>query len=203
METKPIDESERFRATRTTLAVTKGSSAPLGASISGSGVNFSVFSRDATRIDLLLFNGSNDAKPARIISLDPDRNRSYHYWHVFVPDLKPGQIYAYRADGPFAPERGLRFDREKILLDPYGLALSVPDGYDRGAASRHGDNAATAMKSVVADPGSYDWEGDVRPERPFAETVIYEMHVRGFTRHPSSGVAPAKRGTYAGLIEKI
>ena len=203
METKPIDESERVGATRSTLAATKGSSAPLGASISGSGVNFSVFSRDATRIDLLLFNAENDAKPARIISLDPDRHRTYHYWHVFVPDLKPGQIYAYRADGPFAPERGLRFDREKILLDPYGLALSVPDGYDRGAASRHGDNAATAMKSVVADPGSYDWEGDVRPERSFAETVIYEMHVRGFTRHPSSGVAPAKRGTYAGLIEKI
>ena len=203
METKPIDESGRAGETRSTLAATKGSSAPLGASISGNGVNFSVFSRDATRIELLLFNGSNDAKPARIISLDPDRHRTYHYWHVFVPDLKPGQIYAYRADGPFAPERGLRFDREKILLDPYGLALSVPEGYDRVAASRAGDNAATAMKSVVADPGSYDWEGDVRPERSFAETVIYEMHVRGFTRHPGSGVAPAKRGTYAGLIEKI
>jgi glycogen operon protein len=203
MEKKPIDESGRVGAIRSTLAATKGSSAPLGATVSGSGVNFSVFSRDATRIDLLLFNGSNDAKPARIISLDPDRHRTYHYWHVFVPDLKPGQIYAYRADGPFAPERGLRFDSEKILLDPYGIAISVPDGYDRGAASRPGDNAATAMKSVVADPGSYDWEGDVRPQRSFAETVIYEMHVRGFTRHPSSNVAPDKRGTYAGLIEKI
>jgi glycogen operon protein len=203
MGTKPIDETEAVSATRSPLAATKGSSAPLGASISGGGVNFSVFSRDATRIDLLLFNAENDATPARIIPLDPDRHRTYHYWHVFVPDVEPGQIYAYKADGPFAAERGLRFDREKLLLDPYGIAVSVPDGYDRATASRHGDNARAAMKSVVADPGSYDWEGDVRPQRPFVETVIYEMHVRGFTRDPSSGVAPAKRGTYAGLMEKV
>ena len=120
-----------------------------------------------------------------------------------MPGLGAGQIYAYRAHGPFAPERGLRFDPEKVLLDPYGLAVAVPDGYDRAAASRPGDNAAVAMKSVVADPGRYDWEGDAPLRRPFAETIIYELHVRGFTRHPSSGVAPAKRGTYAGLIEKI
>ena len=98
---------------------------------------------------------------------------------------------------------GLRFDGQKVLLDPYGLAVAVPDAYDRGAASRPGDNAAVAMKSVVADPGRYDWEGDLPLRRPFAETVIYELHVRGFTRHPSSGVTSAKRGTYAGLIEKI
>ena len=121
----------------------------------------------------------------------------------FVPDLAPGQVYAYRAHGPFAPERGLRFDAEKVLLDPYGLAVAVPDGYDRLAARRPGGNAATAMKSVVADPGTYDWEGDEPLGRPIAETVIYELHVRGFTRHASSGVAPAKAGTYAGLIDKI
>ena len=90
-----------------------------------------------------------------------------------------------------------------MLLDPYGLAVAVPDSYDREAATRPGDNAAVAMKSVVADPGRYDWEGDRPLRRPFAETIIYELHVRGFTRHPSSGVAAAKRGTYAGLIEKI
>src|SRR5262249_35797276 len=116
---------------------------------------------------------------------------------------KPGQIYAYRAYGPFAPERGLRFDGEKVLLDPYGVAIAVPDGYSRTAAIEPGDNAAVAMKSVVADPARYDWEGDQPLKRPFAETVIYEVHVRGFTRHSSSGVAPDKRGTYAGLIEKI
>ena len=169
-----------------------------GHCLSGGGVNFSVFSKNATRIELLLFDDENAATAGERSSLDPHRHRTYHYWHVFVPDLKPGQIYAYSAHGPFAPERGLRFDREKVLLDPYGLAVAVPEAYDRGAASRPGDNAATAMKSVVADPGSYDWEGDVPLERPFAETVIYEMHVRGFTRHPSSGVAPAKSGLTPG-----
>ena len=90
-----------------------------------------------------------------------------------------------------------------MLLDPYGLAVAAPDTYDRGAAARPGDNVAVAMKSVVADPDRYDWEGDRPPQRPFAETVIYELHVGGFTRHRSSGVAIDKRGTYAGLIEKI
>jgi isoamylase len=183
--------------------VKSGSSAPLGATICSGGVNFSVFSKNATRVELLLFDDERAVQPARIIPLDANRHRTYHYWHVFVPHLQPGQIYAYRAHGPSAPERGLRFDGEKVLLDPYGLAVAVPEAYDRGAARRPGDNAAAAMKSVVADPGRYEWEGDVPLQRPLAETVIYELHVRGFTRHPSSGVAPAKRGTYAGLIEKI
>jgi isoamylase len=183
--------------------VKKGSSAPLGATVSDGGVNFSVFSKDATQVDLLLFDTENAAKPAAVIPLDPNRHHTYHYWHGFIPHLKPGQIYAYRAHGPFAPERGLRFDAEKILLDPYGLAVAVPGAYSRAGAGRPGDNTATAMKSVVADPGSYDWEADRPLQRPFVETVIYEMHVRGFTSHHSSGLASAKRGTYAGLIEKI
>ena len=164
-------------------AVKKGSSAPLGATVYPGGVNFSVFSKNATRIELLLFDDENAARPAKVIPLDANRHRTYHYWHVFVPDLKPGQIYGYRAHGPFVPERGFRFDGEKVLLDPYGLAVAVPEAYNRGAASRPGDNAAVAMKSVVADPGRYDWEGDLPLKRPFAETVIYELHVRGFTRH--------------------
>src|SRR5207344_457537 len=88
------------------------------------------------------------------------------------------------------------------LLNPYGLAVAVPENYNREAASRPGDNTAVAMRSVVADPGRYDWEGDAPLRRPFAETLIYELHVRGFTQHPSSGVSTG-RGTYAGLIEKI
>ena len=183
--------------------VQKGSSAPLGATVYPGGVNFSVLSKSATRIELVLFDDENKAQPAKVIPLDANRHRTYHYWHVFVPDLRPGQIYAYRAHGRFEPERGFRFDGEKILLDPYGVAVAVPQTYNRGAASRPGDNAAVAMKSVVADPGGYDWEGDVPLKRSFAETVIYELHVRGFTRHASSGVASAKSGTYAGLIEKI
>jgi isoamylase len=107
-------------------AVKQGASAPLGATVYPSGVNFSVFSKNATLIELLLFDDENAAQPAKIIPLDANRNRTYHYWHVFVSDLKPGQIYAYRAHGPFAPERGFRFDSEKVLLDPYGLAVAVP-----------------------------------------------------------------------------
>ncbi|HEX5107256.1 MAG TPA: glycogen debranching protein GlgX [Vicinamibacterales bacterium] len=184
-------------------AVETGTSAPLGATVCADGVNFSVFSRQASALELLLFDDEHATRPARVLPLDRRRHRSYHYWHVFVPGLRPGQVYGYRAEGPFAPERGLRFDAGKVLLDPYGLAVAVPDSYDRAAARRPGDSAPTAMKSVVADPHRYDWEGDEPLGRPFAETVIYELHVRGFTQHPSSGVAPERRGTFAGLVEKI
>ncbi|MGE5248061.1 MAG: glycogen debranching protein GlgX [Verrucomicrobiota bacterium] len=180
-----------------------GISAPLGATPRGDGVNFSVFSKNATRIELLLFDDADAGRPERVLPLDAGRHRTYHYWHVFVPGITPGQVYAYRAHGPFAPERGLRFDGAKVLLDPYGAAVAVPRRYSRRDAGAPGDNAASAMKSVVAEPGRYDWEGDVPLRRPFAETVIYELHVGGFTRHPGSGVSREKRGTYAGLIEKI
>jgi isoamylase len=183
--------------------VDTGASAPLGAAIGPDGVNFSVFSKNATLIELLLFDDESATTPARIIPLEAKTHRTYHYWHALVPGLRPGQVYGYRAHGPFAPARGLRFDAGKVLLDPYGLAIAVPETFDRLAASRPGDNAAVALKSVVADPARYDWEGDRPLNRPFAQTIIYELHVRGFTRHPSSGVRSATRGTYAGLIEKI
>jgi glycogen operon protein len=122
---------------------------------------------------------------------------------VFVPDLGAGQIYGFRAAGPVDPANGHRFDPQKVLLDPYGRAVVVPKGYDREAARRRGDNAATAMKSVVVDPSAYDWEGDRHPRTPSSRTVIYEMHVRGFTRHPSAGLSGRNRGTYAGLVDKI
>jgi len=186
-----------------TASIRSGSSFPLGATLSPDGVNFSLFSKNSTLVELLLFNHADDAKPARVISLDPWKNRTYHYWHVFVPGLKPRQIYGYRAQGPFELQRGLRFDREKILLDPYGRAVAVPKQYSRIAASKPGDNCATAMKSVVVDVHAYDWEGDVPLKQPSVRTIVYEMHVRGFTRHPSSGLPQEKRGTYAGLIEKI
>jgi glycogen operon protein len=179
-----------------------GVPAPLGASVQPAGVNFSVFSKDATSVELLLFDGAS-RPPSRTIALDPLRHRTYHYWHVFVEGLTPGQIYAYRAQGPAAPERGWRFDRDKVLLDPYGIAVAVPPGYDRAAAKRPGDTGVSSMKSVVADPRQYDWEGDRPLRRPLAETVIYELHVGGFTKHPSSGVDAGRRGTYAGLIEKV
>jgi len=180
-----------------------GSSTPLGATVRPDGVNFSVFSRSATLLELLLFDREDAAEPARVIRLDPEYHRSYHYWHVFVPGVRPGQLYGYRAHGPLEPERGLRFDANKLLLDPYARVVVVPEKYERRTARGPGDTAAAAMKGVVADPASYDWEGDAPLRRPQVETVIYELHVRGFTRHPSSGVAPGKAGTYAGLVEKI
>jgi len=196
-------EGRPVAAGAATAASNRGRSFPLGAIVLGDGVNFSVFSREASRVDLLLFDDPAAAHPARVIELDPRTHRTYHYWHVFVPGIRPGQVYAYRAAGPFDPARGLRFDPGKVLLDPYGRAVIVPDGYSRQAASQYGEHNAIAMKSVVVDPDVYDWEGDAPSRRPFATTVIYEMHVAGFTRHPSSGVAAERRGTYAGMIEKI
>jgi len=105
--------------------------------------------------------------------------------------------------GPADPSAGMRFDSEKLLLDPYGRAVVVPKAYDRSAAQKPGGNLAVAMKSVVVDPAAYDWEGDIPLRRSTVRTIVYEMHVRGFTRHPNSGVPEKKRGTYSGLIEKI
>src|SRR5436190_13415637 len=146
-----------------------GMSAPLGATVCDDGVNFSVFSKNATSIDLLLFDDPNAPKPSMVLLLDGTRHRTYHYWHAFVSGLEPGQVYAYRAHGPFDPEQGHRFDAEKALLDPYGLAVAVPATYDRHAATNQGDNTARAMRSVVADPRSYDWERDRPLQRPFVE----------------------------------
>jgi isoamylase len=180
-----------------------GRSSPLGASLAPGGVNFSVYSRSASAVDLLFFDRDDDNRPSRVIPIDSPSNRTYHYWHVFVPGVKPGQLYGYRVHGPHDPANGLRFDSGKVLLDPYGRGVAVPATYSRDAARLEGDNTSTAMKSVVVDSANYDWEGDAPLCRPSSRTIIYEMHVRGFTRHPSSGLSPNTRGTYAGLIEKI
>lgn len=176
---------------------------PLGATPAPDGTNFSVWGRNAASVELLLFDDVDAERPARVLRLDPGAHRSYHYWHAFVPEVRPGQVYAYRATGPYDPARGLRFDAGKALLDPYGRAVAVPRAFDRQAACGRGDTTASAMRSVVADLAAYDWEGDAPLRRRFAQTVVYELHVGGFTRHPSSGVAEARRGTYAGLVEKI
>jgi isoamylase len=184
-------------------AGTVGRSWPLGATVVEGGVNFSLYSRTAAAVELLFFDREGDARPSRAVRIDPATNRTYHYWHVYVPGIEPGQLYGYRVEGPSVPEMGLRFDTAKVLLDPYGRGVVVPEGYDREAAGREGDNAATAMKSVVVDPGDYDWEGDLTLCLPASRIIIYEMHVRGFTRDARSGVGEATRGTFAGLVEKI
>jgi len=181
----------------------RGRSFPLGATRRCGGANFSVFAKRSRAAQLLLFDGVDDPEPSRVIDLDPYTNRTYHYWHTFVPGVPAGQLYGYRVSGPFDPTRDYASTRTKC-----SSILTVNASPDRcGGAGRRrenlGDNAATALKSVVVDPNAYDWEGDAPLGQPFANTIIYEMHVGGFTRHPSSGVAPANRGTYAGLIEKI
>jgi isoamylase len=183
----------------------QGQSFPLGPTLhpDGVGVNFSLFSKNCHGVDLLLFDSPEDIRPTRSISLHPLENRTYHYWHVFVPDLLPGQLYGYRVTGPREPHNGHRFDPEKVLLDPYAKAVAVPERYDRAAFKDPGLPASPAMKSMVSDLSLYNWEGDKHPRRPFAQTIIYEMHVSGFTKHHTSGVSVEKRGTFAGLIEKI
>jgi isoamylase len=180
-----------------------GQSSPLGVTVCSGGANFSVYSRSASGVELLLFDREDDSRPARVIPIDPALNRTYHYWHTFVPGVQAGQIYGYRVQGPYDPADGMRFDPSKVLLDPYGRGVAVPKNYSRDAASKKGDNVATAMKSVVVDCSAYDWEGDLPLKHPSSRTIIYETHVRGFTRHASSGVAEESRGTFAGLIEKI
>jgi len=101
-------------------------SAPLGATVCHGGVNFSIFSRNASAVELLLFDRTDDPRPSRVVSIDSMGNRTYHYWHVFVPDVKPRQVYGYRVHGPSDPARGMRFDPTKVLLDPYGRAVVVP-----------------------------------------------------------------------------
>ena len=185
-----------------TNTISPGHPYPLGASLQNGGVNFSIFSKNAVGIELLLFDHAHDEQPAAVIRLDPIHNRTFYYWHVFVPGIGAGQLYGYRVDGPFDPQNGHRFDAKKVLVDPYARAV-VDDTYSRDAAKVEGDNVATAIKSVVVDPHAYDWQGDQPLGRPYANSIIYEMHVGGFTRHPSSGVAPNKRGTFAAVIEKI
>ena len=173
---------------------------PLGAWPDAGGVNFSVFSEHGTGVELLLFEHHDSPEPYQVIRLDPETNRTFHFWHVYVKLLPPGAFYAFRVDGPWAPEEGHRFNRNKVLLDPYARG-NTNTTFDRAAACGPEDNVATSLRSVVVDTANYDWEGDRPLERPMSESVIYEMHVRGFTASASSGVAHP--GTFSGVIEKI
>jgi isoamylase len=183
------------------LRTAPGHPYPLGATVFPEGVHFALFTQNATAVELLLFDHFADATPADVIRLDPRVNRTFYYWHVFVFDLLPGQIYAYRVYGPYAPQEGHRFNPNKVLLDPYALEVIYGDNWSRDAAKGMADNTASALKGLVIDPSDYDWEGDAPLHRPFNQTIIYEMHVAGFTKHPSSGVEYP--GTYRGLIERI
>lgn len=182
------------------LSIQPGKPYPLGASVEKGGVNFSLFSANAVAVQLLLFDRYDQSQP-RVIPLDPRSNKTYYYWHVFMPGLQPCQLYGYRVWGPFRPEEGLRFDGSKVLLDPYTRAVAYGANWSRSAAVTLGDNTASALKSVVVDTSNYDWQADEPLHWPMNRTIIYEMHLRGVTAHSTAHTQCP--GTYAALIDKI
>jgi glycogen operon protein len=200
---KNAQESIRYAAPRMdpdALTVEPGRPHPLGATPDTEGVNFSVFTQYGTGVELLIFDEHDSVEPVRVIKFDPRVNKSYHFWHCYVRGLRPGAHYAYRVDGPWDPARGHRFNRNKVLIDPYGFGNTV-HLWDRGAACGDGDNLDKSMRSVVIDARNYDWEGDQPLRRPMNESIIYELHVGGFTNNLNSGTPNA--GTFRGVIDKI
>jgi isoamylase len=178
-----------------------GSPHPCGVTPDAEGVNFSIFSEGATSIELLLFKDPDDLEPEQVIWLDPKRHKSYHLWHVYVKGLQPGAGYAYRIDGPHDLHgQGHRFNPHKVLIDPFAKANSNTL-WNRIDALGHTDNLKSSMRSIVVDASHYDWEGDRPLNRPMSETIIYEMHVRGFTKSANSN--SQNPGTFRGVIEKI
>ena len=167
--------------------------------------NFALYSENSTAVILLLYGADNVTEPLREYRLDHLHNRSGRIWHCRIPgsEMKDARYYAYRVEGPFDPANGHRFDPEKILLDPYARSVFFPPGFDREAAGKPGSNAGKAPLGVIeADRRIFNRRGVKRPDHT-SDKVIYELHVRGFTMRPGSGVTAAKRGTYAGLVDKI
>jgi glycogen operon protein len=174
---------------------------PLGPVWDGSGTNFSLFSENAERVELCLFDVHDVETRVELTQ------RTAHNWHGYLPSIAPGQRYGYRVHGPWAPDRGHRFNPHKLLIDPYAKAIDGPVLWDRGRTLAYADgndlvidetdDAAAIPKSVVVD-GTFDWEGDDLLRHPWDETVIYELHVKGFTQR-MPGVRDDLRGTYAGL----
>jgi isoamylase len=182
------------------FVVESGKAHPLGATVEKSGVNFAIFSEFATGAELLLFAEHDDATPIQIIPLKAETNKTFHIWHAFVRDLMPGMHYAFRMHGPREEHNGHRFDATKVLLDPYGKGVSK-SVWKRGEACGSTDNVHCSLRNVVIDTKGYDWEGDECLNAPMSDLVIYEMHVGGFTKSPTSGVK--NPGTYRAIIEKI
>ncbi|HEY3404735.1 MAG TPA: glycogen debranching protein GlgX [Ohtaekwangia sp.] len=183
---------------------------PLGATWDGKGVNFALFSENATGVELCLFKTSQDESEYLTIKLT---ERSHQVWHTYVPDLKPGQLYSYRVHGPYEPSNGHRFNASKLLIDPYAKAIAgkiewsdALFGYDvhseeADLSFNEIDSAPFLPKCVVIDP-NFDWKDDAPPRTPYHKTIIYEMHVRGFTKlHPE--IPEEIRGTYAGLAHPV
>ncbi len=173
----------------------------LGSTIENGGVNFAIFCKMAKKMELLLFRDPQDLSP-EIIKVD-QTHRSGYYFHVFVKGIGDGQLYGWRISSLINASDEPFWDPTKVLLDPYCNRIIFPNDYSRANNCKPGSNVHCCPKSVVLDLSDYDWEDDKFPCHSFRKTVIYEMHVKGFTAHPSSEVTPSKRGTYAGIIEKI
>jgi isoamylase len=208
---RPLHDYVTEVSERTDIRV--GVPLPLGPYARGKGVNFAFLSRHASRVRLELFDHPEEATAARVIDLDPLRNRTGDVWHVWIEGIRPGQLYAYRVDGPYQPKDGHRFNFNKLLLDPFATAISRLPTWEFGPARGYdpsvpdGDSVcsmvdnAGAMPKCVFTQEHFHWHDDRPPRHPWSDTVIYETHVRGFTIHPSSGVGHP--GTYRGLMEKI
>lgn len=185
------------------LEVWPGKPTPLGATWDGEGVNFAIFSENATEIELCLFTQQDHE-----IRLSLKEVHNY-VWHGYIPGLQPGQRYNYRIHGNYSPKQGHRFNRKKLLLDPYAGAIMGDISYgeelfaypwsaeEKDLACSNADNSHLIPKCVVTNP-FFEWEGDEQLQIPWHETIIYEVHVKGFTqRHPK--IPQDLRGTYAGL----
>lgn len=183
-----------------------GSMRPLGATWDGSGVNFAIYSRHATRIDLVLFDARDPAHEIVTLTLP---ERTAHVWHGYVPGVQPGQLYGYRVHGEYAPDRGMRFNPAKLVIDPYAKAIAGKVNWDApvfgyviGSGNedfeRDDQDSAWGMPKGVVTNTLFDWQNDRPPSTPLHDSVIYEVHVKGFTAmHPD--VPEEYRGTYAGL----
>jgi isoamylase len=210
---KDLAELERLLSLCEVQSIRSGVPFPLGARLRGNGVNFAIFSRHATGVRLDLFENSADAAPARVFILNAARNKTGDIWHVWVEGVQPGQLYGLRMTGPYAPHEGHRFNPNKLVLDPYASAIAPVGTYDFRAAFGYDpsasekdlsfsevDDAAIAAKCVLTH-ADFDWCGDQPLRRSWESTVIYELHVRGYTFHPSA--ASSLPGTYRGLTQKI
>ncbi len=191
------------------MRVWPGEPYPLGATWDGEGVNFALFSEHATGVELCLFDGPDSSEESTRISL---RERTNNVWHVYLPDVRPGQLYGYRVHGPYRPEQGHRFNPAKLLLDPYAKAISGPlqpsdtlFGYTVGDPRQDlsqdlRDSSGDTPKCAVID-SAFTWGDDRPPGTPWNRTLIYECHVRGLTlKHPE--VPEHLRGTYLALASE-
>ncbi len=191
------------------MRVWPGKPYPLGATWDGRGVNFALFSEHATKVELCLFGSASDRQESHRIALPEQTDR---VWHGYLPDVGPGQVYGYRVHGPYEPGAGHRFNPNKLLLDPYAKAIARDVSWDDalfGYCVGHAeedlsfderDSAPFAPLAEVIDP-AFDWGEDRPPQRPWHETIIYELHVKGFTKLKPDVPEPL-RGTYAGLASE-